>query len=608
MKLSINDFSAATSARIVEAVIEEVDSSAGTARVTMGSTTLVGVPVHYLCHHGLTTHIFRVFKPGDTVLMLYRGAGAPPSADNLVVVGLKDEIRRCRSIKGIRAFAYSASEVATFSPAVPYPVTTWYQAPAGPGREYFFDGVEAIRESTNTKHVDWSNNTDSLTWSWTTKNRYNGAAVGPSIYSEGVEYARAPGSVLGAAVKVLSSGERLIVAGVKESASVALYIRPADGNLSQDIKNNPVYGDNPRGWTRLGQSVDVFNVRSPITALCFSQNANNAVISNGQELCVVDVNFEQQTIESYVDAPPGQTWWPFADYADNSLVRATADFKPYSAVTEESDTGEISDGVVMQSDLIGTEYAHSIYTVTQSREYFLKVEVPFAVFNCHSSDITSTITTRTEWYRRTFDGGSTWGPWYQTYYDPGLEHPGVSEKSAVATGIELSDCIIDIDLRYDYAAYYSWYNNYYNSEVIVYDTAGNEVSRVVTRTRNTTATKICDGSILSLKSVQFNPDGTILDNHPEGYFHPSAASNGSISPYWAYYIGQGNSWPDSFQILPVGWLPILGYSSVINGAESRMTSWLHDPGAAPYTYYQYGDLNTLSGEDETTTWSGIDLV
>lgn len=102
MKLPVGGFFDAVNARILQGSVETVDGSQNTADVTVSGILISGVPVNYLCNHGLTTHADRVFSQGDTVLLLYRGGGSAPSASNLVLLGLKDEIRRCVESTGLR--------------------------------------------------------------------------------------------------------------------------------------------------------------------------------------------------------------------------------------------------------------------------------------------------------------------------------------------------------------------------------------------------------------------------------------------------------------------------------------------------------------------------
>ena len=182
MKLPITDWQKAANARVLIGTVTALDPGANTATITIATGSVAAVPIHYWCNHGADNHAAaRVFRVGDEVTALYTGNGDTPSALNMVVMGLKDEIRRCQVMDGL---------IATFDD----------------GAQWNFKSIaaELIPGGTTTCGNNWwSNGLRTISWSMGASCRYAAGSVagGPDIYMDGLVIARFGSTFNGAALK-----------------------------------------------------------------------------------------------------------------------------------------------------------------------------------------------------------------------------------------------------------------------------------------------------------------------------------------------------------------------------------------------------------------------
>lgn len=212
--------------------------------------TITGIPIHYRCHHGADNHgASRVFKIGDEPLILYRGKGALPSAGNLTLLGLKDEIRRCRLMSGI-LFDLAGSPALVNSVSSDEKVEYPSVAVAG-ARNWFGFGMIISTESSG----------------W----RYAHDAGGSDIYIDGEIWDSAPFDVRGAA----AMGTETIVA----TDGIWVYTRP---------KNKATE------WFKLsGTIAEPVPVGIPVF---FSPDGRKAVAANYGTVYYFEINTESYTL------------------------------------------------------------------------------------------------------------------------------------------------------------------------------------------------------------------------------------------------------------------------------------------------------------------------
>lgn len=308
MKLSL-DYQQASNARVLPGVITEaVDGVANTASVSIDGGIVAGVPIHYLCNHNLTTHADRVFRENDVVLVLYTGAGATPSSDNMTILGLRDEVRRCLEQSGIVAGLLRAD-----GSSGGLSVGNW-----------LFSGSIAMQQAVEAGSNWWSDGTQVISWAITQPSRYSigSNTGGTSIFKDGVVFATAPASIAGAALQ----GTTLVM--------VDFY---------GHVWKKPVGA----GWTRIYYRESY--APQPKQAVNFSADGTRAVsvvdytLTGGNQCILIEYVVEGDSVDLTWEnqlhtANPNFNKPIAADFKGNELVIAGIYYE-YTAITDDSPGG-----------------------------------------------------------------------------------------------------------------------------------------------------------------------------------------------------------------------------------------------------------------------------
>lgn len=225
MKLSI-DWSEGVNARVLDGIITELDAEKNTATVIVNSKTIVDVPIHYWCHHGVDNHgASRVFVNGDMVRIIYTGMGAVLDKDNLIVMGLKNQIRRCRTAYGCQLSLGSGTvipvEYAWIIGGKTTGVTGYEPSSILPKFLFNSQGETVYPDTSAAGDCDWISTTHSVSWSWS-KSRYVMAGTDNKLFMDGTLWGTAPASVLGAGIY----NNKMIVA----LSNGKIYDRPLNKN------------------------------------------------------------------------------------------------------------------------------------------------------------------------------------------------------------------------------------------------------------------------------------------------------------------------------------------------------------------------------------------
>lgn len=198
MKLSINNYQTAANSRVLTATIVALYPGTNTADIEYENSTVLAVPIHYFCHHGVDDHAAsRVFNVGDQVLVLYTGNLAVPDAETLTILGLKDEIRRCRELWDF---------VADIS------VSNGTLAGNALGKWGFLPGQAGLETLSTVGGTNWwTDGVRTLTWEMGGISRYSEGSNygGRDLFVAGVLVATAPVAIAGAAMR----GNEIIVIG-----------------------------------------------------------------------------------------------------------------------------------------------------------------------------------------------------------------------------------------------------------------------------------------------------------------------------------------------------------------------------------------------------------
>lgn len=606
MKKDINTWQQAVNSRIFTAEITVLNIPDEAATVTLLNQTIVDVPIHYCCNHGVMDHgASRVFRVGDIVSVLYYGNTDQLSSSNLVILGLKDELRRCRSLGGILATAIDGSIVSgLWSPSVPFPASSYYATCSGVNLDtYLFDGTVATKEKTSGFKVEWCNAADHIMWQWPSALRYRGSPVSAELYYQGVLAAIAPGMIYGAAIITDDQGVKWVVCGTKLTGSdITFYRRMLDFDLSVDV-DDPL---KPNGWKLIGSTGPIFTERMASGILCFSWDAAAAVITDGQNLYHIQVAATAVLCEK--ESAAGNTYYPFADYRQNELVKAIATMSPATYEQLSSYQGEIEVFWVVNDNLVFAKRPSGQVT---KRSYSLSISLPFATINCCSYTETTDYDVETV-FCNAYGTDPSAELWFTVFFS-GTFDQGFLTQTKKNTATILSDMIVDVDLRYDYAALYTYNNtssvDYTHTGEFIWD--GPDLMLVrgdeeLTSTRSLDLAYMSAGSEIHKKTISWS-NGTLETEESDECCIPVFDQIITATPYEIFYLSSAR-WPTSFQRLDPSWLDMHdhGYESVIR-AGKRFTSWVFSHSHPAYLYYTDGDPSVLSNTP-ATAWTGIALI
>lgn len=332
MKLSITDWQKAANARVLIGTVTALDPGANTATITIATGSVAAVPIHYWCNHGADNHAAaRVFRVGDEVTALYTGNGDTPSALNMVVMGLKDEIRRCRLMAGI-LFDLCIGDPSIFSYLTKTDTNTLISvksiAIGGISEKILINTTTDEKIERNSSSIggfiDWVGSGHIVSIESDSAFRYAQAANGNNIYIDGYLWDTVYwGSLQGAAI----SGDYVIAV-----SDMYAYYRPIDKSNTWIVipgllyipKKLPILFS-PTGLEAI--SCDGYN--GIMYNLLISSDFNNCVVTAN------DTNTESGTIETTL----ARSKILFADYSITGVkLYATLNYtysKTYTNINNE---------------------------------------------------------------------------------------------------------------------------------------------------------------------------------------------------------------------------------------------------------------------------------
>lgn len=323
MKLSITNWQQATNARVLVATVTALDAANNKADIAMGELAVAAVPIHYWCHHGVDTHAAsRVLKVGDQVKALYTGNGAAPTAANLTVLGLHNEIRRCAGGVGIVCNLNSGAITAIMGASLlsGAPVPSIYRAT--PTRKLQLSGGAVNDTTLAAGQNDWNGHANQ-TISW----MHGPFRYGPqldaskSLWIDGVLWDNTiPGSeVLGACI----SGAMVIAI----TNAGGIYRRPLDKSSAWaaltgtgDIPLGKPYFFNGSGTEAAACDPDIGSDQGKVTTITISGDTYSASTWPTQVYSLVGDQYEL-------------SYTKFVDYSGDTLIQAVQHATRQTVVT-----------------------------------------------------------------------------------------------------------------------------------------------------------------------------------------------------------------------------------------------------------------------------------
>ncbi|QOX78715.1 hypothetical protein FY034_07165 [Trichlorobacter lovleyi] len=570
MKQSLTDWQQAVNSRVLVAQITALNVEANTATIQLNSGPLVAdVPIHYLCNHNSDTHaVSRVFKTGDSVLVLYTGNAAYPSASNLRIFGLYGEIRRCLDNRGLVCDLNTGAIINRTGSAIMCGRLPVYSISKSAPTRHINLLQGSIGDSVSIAgQSDWYGLAEfALSWDWAGF-RYGNGSPGNKIYLSGeVWEANTPGPVAGACIQ----GAYVVIA----TTYGTVHRRRVDKSDQWTGITGPVFSGGP--W--------LFNASGTVAVHSTGAGYQLLELIALQEYSITDYPYAVNTYDADIvthTTIATKEAILFADYQGDQLVTGTMHFSYNSTYTSTLLSTDYICGTMPES--VPTYWIDSS-TFERTTTQRMWLEFNGASIDLMSHDLYSTGSAET---------GTGSGGW------------GGTINGTVATSVnDYVAFLAGLDLRSGFYAVYKMasqrtINTYTTGS---YTCAANvsywptiENSTTYTGGGSLTRSKILNGQELASRSCSLANMGYTLyplDDYDPSFDNIRFFTNTPIGAEiltWAFLMF--NIAEDSEITKPVIAEGMYGLSHAKNGlTNDELTAWLYDPESTPYVDYSGGDI------------------